>query len=65
MAKIYQKYFEWLWSFVFVDNWIFIQTCLGKTESEKNILIDQFTQEWNSIIYHSPKCLNYRLFKEF
>ena len=25
---------------------------------------DQFTQEWRSIIYHSQKCLSYRLFKE-
>lgn len=36
----------------------------GLDKEVKRILKDQFLQNWNSTIQNSPKCLNYRIFKE-
>jgi hypothetical protein len=48
--------------YLWTTEYLFNPICVK--QKVNRILTDQFTQEWNSIIYHSPKCIKYILVKE-
>ena len=52
-------------SCVFSHYWLaqYVPVNCNLAKMVKVRLIDQFKQDWFGLIYDSPKCLNYRIFK--